>query len=103
MPGVGEIVEPGEGEIAEIGQDGRPRRQIGHHRAGGHLLILGRVRVMLDADELLGAHIEERRELAGQQPPIALGDTPQVRQPARDLIEGGGIEGVDATGEGGQV
>ncbi len=102
VAGLGEVVEPGEAEGAQVGQDQRPGRQPGQHRAGRDLLVLAGIGLVGDAAEELGAHVEEGAQLARQQGVGAPLDVAQGGQGAGDLVEGGLVEGDHRRGERGQ-
>jgi hypothetical protein len=67
LPGVGEVVEPGEREEPEIGQDETPAGQVGEELWGPRLLMLLGIGTEADLPPLLASQIEGAGQDARQQ------------------------------------
>lgn len=89
-----------ESEVAEVCQDQGASGQIRDEIPGCHLLVLLGIRDKLQPAPLLESQVEDAGQLPRQQAMITARDRAQQRQPARNGIEGGLIDGNHCCREG---
>ena len=102
IAGISQMIEPGEAEIAKIGQDHAAFRDRCQQGPGLVFLILMGIRDVVEMTPELATDIEHAGEFAGQQAVAAGGRLSQGREFAGDRIERCFIEGDDLSGKGSQ-